>query len=279
MPLRKILGLDKLDVKARFEVSSNVVAGGTSRFLSVTDRGTAVKYGLKVIDPDKAAASRERFKGLKYPTESEIAESIEHPGIVEVYETGRTKSGEEYILMELVEGSRLDVVLQRDLPNMAARCLFVVQMAEALNAVHEAGVIHRDVCPRNFICNRQYSQIKLFDFGLAIPNAPDFISRINRVGTPMYMAPELMRRRGADHRVDVFGFGVSAYQLLTGRHPWNATENTAQSALRFDTHDPVDIRTHLPDLSEAVAKAVHGCIQADPEKRLRSLKQFLIALG
>ena len=279
MALRKLLGLDKLDIKARFDVSPHTTAGTTSRFLTVTDRESAVKYGLKIVDQAKSNSFRERFKGLKYPSESEIAQSIEHPNIVEVFETGQTKSGEEYILMELVDGTRLDVVLRRDLPTMAARCLFVIQMAEAINAVHESGIIHRDICPRNFICNRQYTQIKLFDFGMSIPNEPDFVSRINRAGTPLYMAPELMRRRGADHRVDVFGFGVTAYQLLTGHHPWNANENTGQNALRFDTQEPVNIRTHLPDLAEPVARAIHGCLRADPEKRFRSLKHFLVALG
>ena len=98
---------------------------------------------------------------------------------------------------------------------------FIRQAAEALDAVHEAGFIHRDVCPRNLlVCTDDGEDLKLIDFGLTVPATRPFMQPGNRTGTPNYMAPELVRRRPTDQRLDVFAFGVTAYEICTFELPW-----------------------------------------------------------
>jgi serine/threonine-protein kinase len=151
-------------------------------------------------------------------------------------------------------------------------------MAESVQAVHDAGFIHRDVCPRNFICHENLSSVKMIDFGLTIPNEPPYRLPGNRTGTPQYMAPEIVRRRATDTRVDIFSLGVTMYRLLTFEHPWGSTDTTGMTALAHDTVAVTDIRKHRPDLSEKLANAIHRCIEVNPEKRFKTCKHFLMAI-
>ena len=86
----------------------------------------------------------------------------------------------------------------------AAACSLLRQAAEALAAVHRAGYIHRDICPRNFVVDKDCESLKLIDFGLTVPATPPFMQPGNRTGTPNYMAPEVVRRRPTDQRLDIF---------------------------------------------------------------------------
>ena len=113
-------------------------------------------------------------------------------------------------------------------------------MAEAIEAVHKAGFIHRDVCPRNFIHNAEDDSVKMIDFGLTVPATKEFLQPGNRTGTPLYMAPEVVRRRPTDQRLDIFAFGVTAYQLLTFTFPWPVNDTTGVGAMSHD-HQPRSI--------------------------------------
>jgi serine/threonine-protein kinase len=156
------------------------------------------------------------------------------------------------------------------------RVTFLRQAAEALKAVHDAGFIHRDICPRNLLLCGDRESIKLIDFGLTVPATKPFMQPGNRTGTPNYMAPEIVRRQPTDHRVDVFAFGVSAYEILTGRLPWPSGA-TGLAAMSHD-RPPEDIRQHRPTIHPKLAEAVHACLAAEPAKRLPSMDRFLQAV-
>ena len=121
---------------------------------------------------------------------------------------------------------------------------FIREAAEAVAAVHAAGFIHRDICPRNFLLTNKREDLKLIDFGLTVPATPWFMQPGNRTGTPNYMAPELVRRRPTDQRLDVFAFGVTAYEFCTFELPW-LRGTTGMAAM---THDqpPTDIHEYRP---------------------------------
>ncbi len=119
------------------------------------------------------------------------------------------------------------------------------------------------------------SQIKLIDFGLTIPDKEEFHRPGNRTGTPQYMAPEVVRRRETDRRLDIFAFGVTMYRMLTFEHPWGSTDTTGMAALAHDQRVADDIHKHRPDLNEKLAQAVHKCIEIDKQKRFSSCKQLL----
>ncbi len=182
-----------------------------------------------------------------------------------------------YLVMEFVEGANLNSLLSgRDSLLEGNRLRLIREAAEALAAVHAAGYIHRDISPRNFLMANDGKHVKLFDFGVTVPATAPFMQPGVRVGNPNYMAPEVVRRKPIDQRLDVFAFGVTAYEICTGQTPWYAGK-TGMAAM---THDqpPTDIRQHRPQIDATLAKAIHWCLEADPDRRCPSLEKFLQAI-
>lgn len=269
-------GGEKVDIAMRFELLSEGYAGTMSRFHRARDRRNDRVVGLKLCDTEKTSLFEGRFSGLKKPPEGQIAMGLKHERIVETLEYGVASNGQAYIVMEFLPGPGLQqLVRQRDERLQGKRVNLIRQMAEAVMAVHEAGYIHRDVCPRNFICAEDLQSLKLIDFGLTLPDEPPFRQPGNRTGTPMYMAPEIVRRRATDRRVDIFALGVTAYELLTWQLPWPWAEATGRGALSHDTDAPVPILDVAPWLDRVLAAAISDCMAADREKRPKSLDVFL----
>ncbi len=129
----------------------------------------------------------------------------------------------------------------------AQKVELLAQAAEGLAAVHAAGFIHHDINPRNFLVDRE-QHVKLIDFGLTVPNTPAFRRPGNRTGTLQYMAPELLRREPIDERIDIFAFGVMAFEFLTDRLPYDATNSTTMMLQRINTEplDPAVVKPKLP---------------------------------
>jgi serine/threonine-protein kinase len=274
--LQSLFASDKVDINMRFDLLSEGLAGTMSKFHRARDRKTDRIVGLKICDSEKTALFEARFRELNKPSEGEIAKSLRHPRIVETYEYGVTNKDQNFIVMEYVHGAGLHaLVRQRDPRLVGKRVTLIRQMAEAIQAVHEAGFIHRDVCPRNFIVADDFESLKLIDFGLTLPDLPAFRQPGNRTGTPMYMAPEIVRRRPTDRRVDVFAFGVSAYELLTFELPWPHAEASGVGALSHDTDAPVPILELRPRLDPTLAEAVTECLAPNRDERTPNLDAFL----
>lgn len=270
---------EPLDVSARFQLDRHAFTGTMSKFHVAKEIGTGKFYGIKFLDAEKTAYFNARFKGLNKPHEGEIAMRMKHPLIVETFEFGKTTTGQEYILMEYIRGPGLDIAIRaKDAKLLPHRLHLIRQMAESAQAVHDAGFIHRDVCPRNFICYQALDNLKMIDFGLTVPDEDPYKMPGNRTGTPQYMAPEIVRRRATDSRLDVFAFGVTCYRLLTFEHPWGSTDTTGMAALAHDTSEPTNILEHRPNLNPKLAKAIHRCMQVDPDDRMPSCKSFLAAI-
>lgn len=270
-----------LDVSARFRLDRHAYAGTMSKFHVATEIRTGKVYGIKLLDSEKLALFRNRFKGIKdRPEEGEIGMLINHPRVAKTFEYGKTTTGQEYILMEYIDGPGLNTILREpDDRLLRNRLALIRQMGEALQAVHDAGFIHRDICPRNYICYHDFSWLKLIDFGLSVPDQPPYRLPGNRTGTPQYMAPEIIRRRATDHRVDIFAYGVTVYRFLALEHPWGTTEVTALAALNHDQKPAVNILKYRPRLNPKLAKAVHKCIEIKPDDRFDSVRQFLSAIA
>ena len=268
---------DKLDVSSRFEMMREAITGTMSKFRAARDIKTGKTVGLKLLDAEKTAAFEARFKGLKKPSEGEIACQIKHPRIVETLEHGITTTGQQYIIMEFIEGQGLNALVQnREAGLVGKRVELIREMAEAIDAVHKAGFIHRDICPRNFICSQDLTSLKLIDFGLAVPATKEFKQPGNRTGTPLYMAPEVVRRRPTDERLDLFSLGVTAYRLLTFEMPWGSTgDATGKAALAHDTNPPTSIFVHRPKLNKVLGAAIMDCLASNPNDRPDSAEQFI----
>jgi eukaryotic-like serine/threonine-protein kinase len=273
---KKMFADTKLDVGARFEILREAVTGTMSSFYVARERKTGKVYGLKILDPEKTQVFEARFKGLNKPAEGKVAMSMKHPRIVETYEYGLTTKGEQYIVMEFVEGTGLSQVLfLKERQIIGKRVPLIKEMAEAIDFVHKQGYIHRDICPRNFIVAPDYKSVKLIDFGLTLPATEPFMQPGNRTGTPLYMAPEVVRSRPTDQRLDIFSFGVTAYQMLTFEHPWPVGDATGMAALSHDNEPPTPITTYYPKLSPVLAEAISMCIKARVEDRPETMEHFL----
>ncbi len=278
MPLfnrfRLMLPRGRLNVAKRFVLLHEAVSGTMSSFYMAREIETDKVVGLKILDPAKTAAFEARFKGLPKPREGEVAMQLKHPRIVETLEYGLTTEGAQYLVMEYLEGPNMNTALAAHDPCLDGRRVrFIRQAAEAVMAVHEAGFIHRDICPRNFMLTNGRTNLKLIDFGLTVPATRWFMQPGNRTGTPNYMAPELVRRRATDQRLDVFAFGVMAYEFCTFELPWlRGTDGMAAM-----THDrpPVNIRKFRPQIRPQLAKAVHACIEPNVSLRCPSIEAFL----
>lgn len=272
--IKAILGTGRLNVSSRFALLREAIQGTMSDFYMARDLRTDKIVGLKILDPKKTAEFEARFKGLTKPTEGEISMLFKHPRIVETFEIGLTTEGEQYLVMEFLEGATLhSALIARDPHFEGRRVKFIRQAAEALAAVHEAGYIHRDVCPRNFILTNDGNDIKLIDFGLTVPAIKEFMQPGNRTGTPNYMAPELVRRRPTDLRLDIFAFGVTAFEICTYELPWQ-WGNTGMAAMSHDK-PPVDIHKYRPQINPVLAKAIHFCIEPELGRRCPSMEKFL----
>jgi serine/threonine-protein kinase len=270
-------GPARIDLWKRFERLRESNSGTMSTFYKVRDTKTGEIRGLKVIDRAKAAPIEGRYKGLGKPSEGEIGAAVSGPHIGRTVESGVSTDGEPFILQEYIDGALLHAVLSGKKPLPAAQRLDLVrQAAEAVATVHKAGFVHRDICPRNFML-RPDGRLVLFDFGLAVPDKPVFLQPGNRIGTPNYMAPEVVRRRQADKRIDVFSFGVTAYEICTLDSPW-PRGSTGSTALTHDS-PPADIRGRWPEIPAPLAEAIMACIAADPAKRPATLEAFLARIA
>ena len=269
----KLFGSDRVDLWRRFERLQESNSGTMSTFYKVKDTKTGSVAGLKLIDRRKQDPVEARYKGLDKPSEGEIGTRITGPNIVRTLESGVSTTGDQFILQEFIEGTLLHVLISAKKPFAPARRIDLVrQAATAIAAVHAAGFVHRDICPRNFLL-RPDGRLVLFDFGLTVPDKPAFLQPGNRVGTPNYMAPEVIRRRQADRRIDVFSFGVTAYEICTLQPPWPRSDK-AQAALAHES-PPADIVSHWPEMPPPLADAIMACLAADPARRPPSMEAFL----
>lgn len=272
---KSLIGSSKVDLLARYELVQKAFSGTMSQFYRARDRETGQVVGLKILDPKKTKEFEARFKGLKKPSEGEILAALNHRHIVKLLAHGISTKGEQFVVMEFLEGEGLNYILStRSTFLNGRRVALIRQAAEALAAVHEAGYIYRDVCPRNYIVAPDGASLKLIDFGLTVPATPEFMLPGNRTGNPNYMAPELIKRRPTDVRVDIFAFGVTAYELCTNQLPWERGD-TGLVAMTHVNQPPIEIERYRPKINPRLASAIAKAIERLPEERCRSMRDFL----
>ncbi len=186
--------------------------------------------------------------------------------IVGYVEHGKA-DGSLYMAMDYVEAANLKELFARHDPVLTENVAqILIDMALALGDVHESGYIHLDFKPENVLVTRNGS-VRLIDFDMAqpIPDKPKKFSK--NPGTPGYMAPEQLQRRPIDARVDIFAYGVSAYELLTNQKPFPGENPAEILARQLDPAGPLPPTGHNPDLPLALEKVVLKCIARDPDHR------------
>jgi serine/threonine-protein kinase len=243
----------------RYRLTARIAAGGMGEVWRAHDTVLDRVVAVKLLHADLAdEAGRARFRA-----EARAAARLTHPGIASVYDFGES-ADQAWLVLELVDGEPLSAVLSRDGPLSTDRTLDVVaQAAAALQAAHDAGVVHRDVKPGNLLVRRD-GVVKVTDFGIASSTGATTLTRAGDVlGTAGYLAPEQADGRGATAASDVYALGVVAYECLVRARPFVAEAPVA--VLFAHLHTPVpEMPDHLP---EPVRALVLQMLAKDPEAR------------
>ena len=270
--------IEKVDLTKRFDLIGRIGQGSMSEVWRARDTFSGRTVAVKVLDLVKTMRHEQRFVGLNKPTEGEIAVLLDHEHIVQTSEHGITIKDEQFLVMEFLEGVGLSflVDVQNDLMK-TNRLRFAIELGSALEYLHQNDIIHRDICPRNVVVTQEEASIKLIDFGLAVPNTPDFQKPGNRTGTANYMAPELVKRQRTDHQIDIYSFGVTCYEMYTRMLPWGDASNvdTLEAVMHRINTPPEDIRTHDAEIDDQIADAIMKAVTNSPQARWYSLADML----
>jgi eukaryotic-like serine/threonine-protein kinase len=247
----------------RFHLRELINRGGMAELWLVTDEQGNPR-ALRRLHPNlrfNFTARRRFWRGCEI-----LSQIFDHEGVVDYYEHGKIE-GRPYLLMEYVEGANLKELYARHDPVLVENVAqILIDAAVGLEHVHESGFMHLDFKPENILVTRN-AGVRLVDFDLAreIPTKPVKISK--NPGTPAYMSPEQLSGASMDHRVDVFAFGVMAYELLTNQKPFpgeTAAEILKKQLERSGFAPP---RQHNPALPANLEKIVLRCLENDPVKR------------
>jgi eukaryotic-like serine/threonine-protein kinase len=270
---KKTAKTPRVDVKKRFDLLNRTGQGSMSKVWRARDNKLGRMICLKLLDKAKTAHFEARFKGLQRPGEGAICVTLHHKNIVQTFEHGVTTDGEQYLVMELIDGMGLNYLVETKSPDLIGnRINLLIQIADGLEYLHQQQFLHRDICPRNIMVNRE-GVAKLIDFGLAIPNHGEFLRPGNRTGTPNYLAPEIIRRSATDSRVDMFALGVTAYEVFTYTLPWEKAQSlqTLLSHMNSPGRDPREI---VPDIDQPTRAFLIKCIERDREARYQTPAEF-----
>ncbi len=239
----------------------------------VADRPVAIKVSLSEHIKDKQQARR--FNEL-FIREAKTASLLHHPNIMEVFDCG-IDEGRHYIVMELVKHARTlkDYISKEELLTSEEVVALIIQCAEGLKYAHVQGVIHRDIKPANILVTEDM-QIKIADFSIAFVTHPDLDMTMPTgfVGSPRYMSPEQVQEDIITDQTDLYSLGVVMYELLTGKHPFEAESfsRLIYKVVNEDPPDPLSIKPGLPE--KLVAYMQHALIK-DPAKRFQSASEMI----
>jgi serine/threonine protein kinase len=252
--------------------------GGMGTVYRVEHTVLGRQYALKVLRPK--VVERETTAAQRFVREARAAARVRHPHIVDVFDFGHFPDGRPYFVMELCEGESLIDLVRRG-PLLPTQVIAVArQIATALAAVHDHGVIHADVTPSNVLVTASNPlHVKLVDFGLAAiagevfyEEETDFV-----LGTPQYISPEQLHGMPATDRSDQYGLGCVLHELITGMPPYRHDNVRELCMMHIQAPIPVPVSPHGP-LPGQLADVVRTCMQKSPQQRFPGMRAMLAAL-
>jgi Tol biopolymer transport system component len=258
----------------RYRVIEEIGAGGLGVVYAAYDEALQRRVAIKVLLSGTADEPERRIR-LRW--DAKAASAMHHPNIVVVYDIG-SESGFDYVVMECIDGKPLaQAIVAGGLPH-AEILKYAIQIAEALEAAHQVGVVHRDLKPSNIMITER-GVVKLLDFGLAkysdpnleYTNVPATIEG-RFAGTVAYVAPEQAEGRSVDARADIFSFGCILFEMLTGRQAFQG--HSAVSVLGNILHQqPPGLRSLNPSLDWRFEAIVERCLRKNPDERFQNITE------
>ena len=263
-----------------FQVDCELGRGGAGVVYLAQDTRLSRKVAIKVLPPE--FVDNPQFLH-RWKREARLLASLNHPNIATIHEELEEAEGTSYLVLEYVEGETLRERIDRDGLSVEQALATAIQIAEAMSAAHEKGVIHRDLKPANIKMTPE-GRVKVLDFGIAKifgDQKRDQLGTIvtqpgQVIGTPGYMSPEQSLGKDIDHRADIWSFGCVLYEMLTSKRPFPGkdTSEVLEAMLRSEP----DWKILPSELEPSLYKILQMCLQKDPDNRYSSAAILVEAL-
>ncbi|HEX7253382.1 MAG TPA: protein kinase, partial [Thermoanaerobaculia bacterium] len=262
-----------------YEIVAPLGAGGMGEVWRAHDARLGRSVAIKVL-PQAFASDAERL--ARFRREAQVLAALNHPHIAAIYGLEES-SGVEALVLELVEGETLAERLARGPLPMDEGLSIAHQIAEALEAAHERGIVHRDLKPANVKLTPD-GKVKVLDFGLAkalagdssspdVSTSPTITAAATQagvvIGTAAYMSPEQARGRSVDKRADIWAYGATLWEMLTGRRLFEG--ETVSDVLAAVLRQELDFAVLPAETSSGVVRLLHRCLERDPKSRLHDI--------
>ncbi|CAN5835996.1 hypothetical protein BH11MYX2_BH11MYX2_20660 [soil metagenome] len=244
----------------RYQIKKAIGEGGMGTVYSAMQMSVDREVAIKVVHP---SISTEREAAKRFLREARLASRLNAPNIVNVYDFGQSDENILYLVMEMVKGATLGAMLLAMGSLPPSRVVgMALQLCDALEAAHQQGIVHRDLKPGNIIVAREmqgHDLVKVLDFGLAKSNSAEgslagITSTHSLLGTPLYMAPEMIEGSPVDGRTDLYALGCIMHELLTGFPPFNDTAISALFAKHLQEPPPALPPNVPPELGEIIRR-------------------------
>ncbi len=269
-----------------YKIVQKIGAGGMGEVYLAQDATLERTVALKVL-PTELASDRQRMQRFKQ--EARTASALNHPNVASIYEIGE-ENGMHFIAMEFVDGSTLRQQMENARLMINQVIDIAIQIADALSAAHEAGVVHRDIKPENIMVRGRDGYVKVLDFGIAklIERQATTIDKEALtemfqteagaiIGTVNYMSPEQARGLAVDERTDIWSFGVLLYEMIAAKRPF-AGVTMVDSLVSIIEREPVPLKQHCPEIPAELAHTVAGALVKNRDARHQSFQVILSEL-
>ncbi|MBR5474645.1 MAG: Stk1 family PASTA domain-containing Ser/Thr kinase [Lachnospiraceae bacterium] len=256
----------------RYEILEKIGSGGMSDVYKAKCHKLNRYVAIKVL---KQEFNSDRSFVQKFRAEAQAAAGLTHPNIVNVYDVG-DEADMHYIVMELVEGITLKTYIEKKGKLESRETIGItIQMAQGIEAAHGQHIVHRDIKPQNIIISKD-GKVKVTDFGIAKAASTQTISS-NAMGSVHYISPEQARGGYCDERSDIYSLGISMYEMVTGRVPYEG-DSTVSIALLHIQGEMVPASELVPEIPVSLDKIIMKCTQKKPEMRYATITALIADL-
>lgn len=256
----------------RYEILEKIGSGGMADVYKAKCHKLNRLVAIKVLKPEFCD---DRNFVSKFRIEAQSAAGLMHSNIVNVYDVGE-EDNIYYIIMELVEGITLKKYIERK-GHLAVReaVSVAIQVAQGIEAAHKHHIVHRDIKPQNIIISKE-GKVKVTDFGIARAASANTINS-SVMGSVHYASPEQARGGYSDEKSDIYSFGITLYEMLTGRVPFEG-DSTVTVALQHIQDEIVSPKTYVSDIPVSVEKIVLKCTQKKTDRRYQTMTDVIADL-
>lgn len=253
----------------RYEIISRIGSGGMADVYKARDHKLNRLVAIKVM---KAEFREDTSFVNKFQKEAEAAAGLSHPNVVNVFDVGEDR-GLYYIVMELVEGITLkNYITKKGRLSVKEATSIAIQVSLGLQAAHHQGIVHRDVKPQNIIISTD-GKVKLSDFGIAKASNSNTITA-NVMGSVHYSSPEQVRGGVSDARSDIYSLGVTMYEMVTGRVPFDG-DTTVSIAIKHLQEEIIPPTRYTPDLPYALEQIIMKATQKNQNRRYQNVGELI----